>query len=182
MSAWLGKAALVPGVVPGVVLAVALGVALGGACGASAQGVTTDAKSLPPFSPVVAFVEVATGKIHAATVTQANLNFIGSVTIDRDLMDAAGFYPHMMVQITNNANGAFWETYIIEGPRGSGVIALNGAPARHFEPGDKVFIVSHAMVEPGKLADHWMRTVFVDDKNHVTELRKQAYAGDETVK
>jgi aspartate 1-decarboxylase len=173
MSAWFGKATMV--------LAVVLGVACGSR-GVWAQSGTTDAKTLPTFSPVVAFVEVATGKIHAATVTQANLNFMGSITIDRDLMDAAGFFPHMMVQITNNANGAFWETYIIEGPRGSGVIALNGAPARHFEPGDKIFIVSHAMVEPGKLADHWMRTVFVDERNHITELRKQGYTGDETVK
>ncbi len=174
MSGRFGKAAMA--------LALVLGVACG-VRGAPAQTLPTiDARTVPMISPVVAFVEVATGKIHAATVTQANLNFVGSITIDRDLMDAAGFFPHMMVQITNNANGVFWETYIIEGPRGSGVIGLNGAPARHFAPGDKVFIVSHAMVEPAKLADHWMRTVFVDDKNHITEVRKQDHDGDEIMK
>lgn len=88
----------------------------------------------------------------------------------------------MMVQITNNSTGAFWETYIIEGQRGSGIISLNGAPARHFQPGDKVFIVSHALVEPAKLQDHWMRTVFVDANNHVTEIQKQTYSGEQTLK
>jgi len=133
---------------------------------------------VPAFSPVVAYVSVATGKLHAVTVTQANLNYMGSVTIDADLLDAAGLMPHMLVQITNNSTGAFWETYIIAGERGSGIISLNGAPARHFAPGDKVFIVSHALVEPAKLKEHWMRTVFVDDKNKVTEIQKQGYAGD----
>ena len=139
---------------------------------------TVDKAAVPEFSPAVAFVSVATGKIHAATVTQANLNYMGSITIDADLLDAAGFLPHMLVQITNNSTGAFWETYIIEGTRGSGIISLNGAPARHFAPGDKVFIVSHALVEPAKLKEHWMRTVFVDENNKITEVQKQGYSGD----
>ncbi len=135
----------------------------------------------PDMSPAVSYVSVATGKLHAVTVTQANLNYMGSVTIDADLLDAAGFTPHMMVQITNASNGAFWETYIIEGARGSGIISLNGSPARHFAPGDKAFIVSHALVPPAKLRDHWMRTVFVDDKNKVTKILKQGDAGEEEI-
>ena len=126
-------------------------------------------------------MEVATGKLHGVTVTQADLNYMGSVTIDADLLDAAGFTPHMMVQISNNATGAFWQTYIIPGARGSGIISLNGAPARHFQPGDKAFIVSHALVEPSKLKDHWMRVVFVDAKNKVVEIQKQSYSTTEKV-
>lgn len=139
------------------------------------------ASRAPDISPAVAYVSVATGKLHAVTVTQANLNYMGSVTIDADLLDAAGFTPHMMVQITNSSNGAFWETYIIEGARGSGIISLNGSPARHFAPGDKAFIVSHALVPPAKLRDHWMRTVFVDDKNKVTKILKQSDSGEEEI-
>jgi aspartate 1-decarboxylase len=146
----------------------------------TAPGGETDA--VPGMSPVVALVEVATGKLHAVTVTQADLNYIGSVTIDEDLLDAAGFLPHMIVQITNNATGAFWTTYIIRGARGSGIISLNGAPARHFQPGDKAFIVSHAMVEPAKLKEHWMRVVFVDDKNKITEVQKQSFRGAEIIR
>ncbi len=152
---------------------------------APAQAETASAAqtgNVPAMSPVVALVEVATGKLHAVTVTQADLNYIGSVTIDEDLLDGAGFLPHMIVQITNNATGAFWTTYIIPGGRGSGVISLNGAPARHFQPGDKAFIVSHAMVEPAKLKDHWMRVVFVDDKNKITEVQKQSFGGAERIR
>ncbi len=145
---------------------------------AAAAGKTSRA---PDISPAVAYVSVATGKLHAVTVTQANLNYMGSVTIDADLLDAAGFTPHMMVQITNSSNGAFWETYIIEGARGSGIISLNGSPARHFAPGDKAFIVSHALVAPAKLRDHWMRTVFVDEKNKVTKILKQGDNGEEEI-
>ncbi len=137
---------------------------------------------VPAISPAVAYVSVATGKLHAVTVTQADLNYMGSVTIDADLLDAAGLKPHMMVQITNQANGAFWETYIIEGKRGSGIISLNGSPARHFQPGDKAFIVSHALVEPSRLKDHWMRVVFVDGKNKVTEIQKQSHDGNVTLR
>jgi aspartate 1-decarboxylase len=139
------------------------------------------ASRMPDISPAVAYVSVATGKLHAVTVTQANLNYMGSVTIDADLLDAAGFTPHMIVQITNNSNGAFWETYIIEGARGSGIISLNGAPARLFAPGDKAFIVSHALVPQSKLREHWMRTVFVDDKNKVTKILRQSDRGEEEI-
>ncbi len=147
------------------------------ACVVADAAVAAKASRAPNMSPAVAFVSVATGKLHAVTVTEANLDYMGSVTIDADLLDAAGFTPHMMVQITNSANGAFWETYIIAGARGSGIISLNGAPARLFAPGDKAFIVSHALVPPSKLRGHWMRTVFVDNRNKVTKIVRQ---GDES--
>lgn len=86
------------------------------------------------------------GKIHRATVTEANLNYVGSITIDADLLDAAGMAPNEKVQIVNNYNGARFETYIIPGERGSGVICLNGAAARLAQPGDIVIIISYALL------------------------------------
>lgn len=82
------------------------------------------------------------GKLHRATVTEANLNYVGSITIDEDLIDAVGMLPNEKVQIVNNNNGARLETYIIPGKRGSGVICLNGAAARLVQEGDKVIIIS----------------------------------------
>lgn len=161
---------------------VARAICLTFACVMADAAAAAKASRAPDISPAVAFVSVATGKLHAVTVTQANLNYMGSVTIDADLLDAAGFTPHMMVQITNSANGAFWETYIIAGVRGSGIISLNGAPARLFAPGDKAFIVSHALVPPSKLRDHWMRTVFVDDRNKVTKIVRQGDDGEQEIR
>lgn len=85
-------------------------------------------------------------KLHRATVTEANLNYVGSITIDEDLMDLVDLLPNEKVQIVNNNNGARLETYIIPGPRGSGVICLNGAAARLVHPGDIVIIISYAMM------------------------------------
>jgi aspartate 1-decarboxylase len=85
-------------------------------------------------------------KIHRATVTEANLNYIGSITIDEDLMDLVDIYANEKVQIVNNNNGARLETYVIPGPRGSGVICLNGAAARLVQPGDTVIIISYALM------------------------------------
>ena len=79
------------------------------------------------------------GKIHRATVTEANLNYVGSITLDQDLLDAAGMSVHEKVQIVNNNNGARWETYVIAGPRGSGVVCLNGAAARMVQPDRSTF-------------------------------------------
>jgi aspartate 1-decarboxylase len=83
-------------------------------------------------------------KLHRATVTEANLNYVGSITIDEDLMDAADIWENEKVQIVNNNNGARFETYVITGARGSGVICLNGAAARLVQPGDQVIIISYA--------------------------------------
>ena len=93
------------------------------------------------------FIEVVKSKIHRATVTEANLNYIGSITIDEDLMDAANLIPHEKVSVVNNNNGERFETYIIKGKRGSGVICLNGAAARKVQPGDTVIIMSYALMD-----------------------------------
>ena len=93
------------------------------------------------------FIEVVKSKIHRVTVTEANLNYIGSITIDEDLLDAANLIPNEKVAIVNNNNGERFETYIIKGERGSGVICLNGAAARKTQPGDIIIIMSYAMMD-----------------------------------
>jgi aspartate 1-decarboxylase len=106
-------------------------------------------------------------KLHRATVTEANLEYVGSITIDRDLMDAADLLPNEKVQVVDNNNGARLETYVIEGPRGSGVICLNGAAARLVQPGDNVIIISYAELEDAE-ARAWEPTVvFVDEDNRI---------------
>lgn len=92
-------------------------------------------------------IEVLKSKIHRATITDANLNYIGSITIDEDLLDAANMIEFEKVQVVNNNNGERLETYIIKGERGSGTICLNGAAARKAQPGDVVIIVSYAQME-----------------------------------
>ena len=93
------------------------------------------------------FIEVVKSKIHRVTVTEANLNYIGSITIDEDLLDAANLIDNEKVAIVNNNNGERFETYIIKGERGSGVICLNGAAARKAQPGDIIIIMSYAMMD-----------------------------------
>lgn len=93
------------------------------------------------------FIEVVKSKIHRVTVTEANLNYIGSITIDTDLLDAANLIPNEKVSIVNNNNGERLETYIIPGERGSGVICLNGAAARKAQPGDIIIIMSYALMD-----------------------------------
>ena len=93
------------------------------------------------------FIEVVKSKIHRVTVTEANLNYIGSITIDQDLLDAANLIPNEKVSIVNNNDGERLDTYVIPGERGSGVICLNGAAARKVQPGDVVIIMSYAMMD-----------------------------------
>ena len=93
------------------------------------------------------FIEVVKSMIHRVTVTEANLNYIGSITIDQDLLDAANLIPNEKVSIVNNNNGERLDTYVIPGERGSGVICLNGAAARKVQPGDVVIIMSYAMMD-----------------------------------
>ena len=93
------------------------------------------------------FIEVVKSKIHRVTVTEANLNYIGSITIDEDLLDAANLIANEKVSIVNNNNGERFETYIIEGERGSGVVCLNGAAARKAQPGDIIIVMSYAMMD-----------------------------------
>ena len=93
------------------------------------------------------FIEVVKSKIHRVTVTEANLNYIGSITIDEDLLDAANLIANEKVSIVNNNNGERFETYIIKGERGSGVVCLNGAAARKAQPGDIIIVMSYAVME-----------------------------------
>lgn len=113
------------------------------------------------------------GKIHRAKVTEANLNYIGSITIDQELLEASGLLPGEMVQITNLANGSFWQTYIISGPPGAGDICLNGPPARIFQPGDLVIIIGYRLLSSEELADYRPKVVFVDEYNRVTEIKQE---------
>ncbi|WP_410514843.1 aspartate 1-decarboxylase [Paenibacillus sp. BR2-3] len=116
------------------------------------------------------FRHMMKSKIHRATVTEANLNYVGSITIDEDLMEAADLLENEKVQIVDNNNGSRLETYVIPGPRGSGVICLNGAAARLVHPGDTVIIISYALVSQEELAAHKPTVVFVDDHNMPVKL------------
>jgi aspartate 1-decarboxylase len=116
------------------------------------------------------FRNMMNGKIHRATVTEANLNYVGSITIDEDLLDAVGMTANEKVQIVNNNNGARLETYIIPGNRGSGVICLNGAAARLVQPGDVVIIISYALVAEEKVPYHQPRVAIMDENNRIKEL------------
>lgn len=109
------------------------------------------------------------GKIHRATVTEANLNYVGSITIDEDLLDAAGILPSEKVQIVNNNNGARLETYTIPGKRGSGVICLNGAAARCALEGDIVIIIAYAQMDEKEAKALEPKVVLVDKQNHIVK-------------
>jgi len=109
-------------------------------------------------------------KIHRATVTEANLNYEGSVTIDSDLMDAADILPHEQVQVLNVNNGERFDTYAIRGPRGSGIICLNGPAARLAHVGDKVLIITYVSMERAELLRHSPVVVVVDDRNRILRL------------
>lgn len=104
-------------------------------------------------------------KIHRAVITEANLNYVGSITIDEDLMDAANLMEGEKVQIVNNNNGERIETYVIKGERDSGVICLNGAAARKAEVGDIVIIISYALMTPEEAKSHKPATVFPNEFN-----------------
>lgn len=106
-------------------------------------------------------------KIHRVRVTEANLNYVGSITIDEDLMDAAGLIAGERVQIVNNNNGERIETYVIKGARGSGVICLNGAAARRAEIGDLVIIIGYGLMTPEEAATFEPKVVFPDDNNRI---------------
>ena len=117
------------------------------------------------------------GKIHCATVTEANLAYMGSITIDEELMEKAGILPNDRVQVVDNNNGARLETYTIPGPRGSGVICLNGAAARLAQPGDIVIIMAYALFTEEEGRAHKPKVVMVDEKNKVKEVRTVEYHG-----
>lgn len=123
------------------------------------------------------FRTMMNAKIHRAHVTEANLNYVGSITIDEDLIEAVGIQPNEKVQIVNNNNGARLETYVIPGERGSGVVCLNGAAARLVQPGDIVIIISYVLVAEEKVADHHPTVAIMDEHNKIKQLLKQEPAG-----
>lgn len=110
-------------------------------------------------------ISVLKSKIHRAVVTQAELNYIGSITIDEDLMDAAGLYEYEHVHIVNVNSGTRIETYVIAGERGSGVMCLNGAAARSGQRGDLIIVMAYADMTPEELKENPPRVVFVDNEN-----------------
>ncbi len=109
-------------------------------------------------------------KLHRATVTEANLNYVGSITIDEQLMEDANLWENEKVQIVNNNNGARLETYVIKGERHSGVICLNGAAARLVQPGDKVIIISYAMMTEDEAKMYKPTIVVLDDANKPLDI------------
>ncbi|HLT87451.1 MAG TPA: aspartate 1-decarboxylase [Sphingobacterium sp.] len=113
-------------------------------------------------------IEVMKSKIHRVRVTQAELNYVGSITIDEDLMDAANIVANEKVQIVNNNNGARLETYVIPGERGTGTICLNGAAARLVQVGDIIIIISYASMTPEEARVHKPTLLFPDHNNKLT--------------
>jgi aspartate 1-decarboxylase len=106
-------------------------------------------------------------KIHRATVTQADLHYVGSVTVDEDLLEAADLLPGELVHIVDVTNGARLETYTIAGERGSGVLGINGAAARLVQPGDVVILIAYAQMDTAEAKEYLPRVVFVDADNRI---------------
>ena len=119
-------------------------------------------------------------KIHKATVTEANLQYVGSITIDTVLMEAADILPNEKVQVVNNNNGARIETYVIPGERNSGVICLNGAAARQVQVGDQVIIISYAMLTDEVARQYNPKVIFVNDVNVQTKIASEEIHGQKS--
>lgn len=127
------------------------------------------------------FLTMLKGKIHRATVTQAELDYVGSITVDQDILDAAGINEYEMVQIVDINNGNRFETYTISGERGSGVMCLNGAAARCVSVHDKIIIMCYAQMTPEEAKEHHPAVVFVNDDNtihRVTSYEKHGRLSD----
>lgn len=126
-------------------------------------------------------VNMLKGKIHRATVVQAELDYVGSITVDEELLEAAGIYEYECVQIVDINNGNRFETYTIAGERGSGLICLNGAAARQVQVGDKIIIMAYAMMNEEEIKENPPKVVFVDNKNkieRVTNYEKHGLLND----
>ena len=115
-------------------------------------------------------VTMLKGKIHRAVVKQAELNYVGSITVDPELMEAAGIYEYELVQIVDVENGNRLETYTIAGEPGSGMICLNGAAARQVQVGDHVIIMCYCQMSPEEVKEHKPKVVFVDDENKIAKV------------
>ena len=115
-------------------------------------------------------ITILKGKIHRAIVQQAELNYVGSITVDPELMEQAGILEYELVQIVDVENGNRFETYTIAGEPGSGMICLNGAAARQAQVGDHVIIMCYCQMTPEEAKDHKPKVVFVDEQNHISRV------------
>jgi len=120
-------------------------------------------------------------KLHRATVTGANLNYVGSITIDSDLMARADILPNEKVQVVNNNNGARFETYTIPGPAGSGVICVNGAAARLVQPGDIVIIIAYGIFNEAEAGSYKPKVILLDSQNKIKAILAGEQPGEERV-
>ena len=130
-------------------------------------------------------VTMLKSKIHRATVTESELNYVGSITIDKDLLEASGIFEYEKVQVVDIDNGKRLETYTIAGERGSGMICLNGAAARCVHSVDNVIIMSYASMTPEEAQKHSPRVIFVDEKNKIlrtTDYEKHGLITEEMIK
>lgn len=123
-------------------------------------------------------INMLKGKIHRAIVIQAELNYVGSITVDPELMEAAGILEYEYVQIVDVENGNRFETYTIAGEPGSGMICLNGAAARQVAVGDHVIIMSYAQMTPEEAKEHKPHVVFVDEKNQISQISRYEKHGE----
>ena len=119
------------------------------------------------------FVNMLKAKIHQATVTEANLYYIGSITVDKNILKQVGLIANELVHIVNINNGTRIETYIIEGEPGSGVCCLNGAAARHFHPGDRIIIMGYCWLAEDELENYAPKIIFLDEKNQIVQSTAQ---------
>ncbi|MDE6888541.1 MAG: aspartate 1-decarboxylase [Eubacterium sp.] len=122
------------------------------------------------------------GKIHRAVVKQAELHYVGSITVDTDLLEAAGILEYEMVQIVDIENGNRFETYTIAGEAGSGMICLNGAAARQVAVGDHIILMSYAQMTPEEAKEHKPKVVFVDEENQIARITNYEKYGELTEK
>lgn len=123
-------------------------------------------------------IKMLKAKIHRATVTQAELDYVGSITVDMDLLEQAGILEYEKVQIVDVNNGSRFETYMIAGERGSGVMCLNGAAARMVQTGDKIILMAYAQVTPEEASELRPTVLFVDEKNKVTKVTNYEKHGE----
>lgn len=123
-------------------------------------------------------IKMLKGKIHRAVVTQAELNYVGSITVDTELLEAAGILEYEMVQVVDVENGNRFETYTIAGEAGSGMICLNGAAARQVQIGDHVILMAYADMTPEEAKGHKPFVVFTDEKNRIARVSRYEKHGE----
>lgn len=123
-------------------------------------------------------INILKSKIHRATVTEANLNYVGSITIDKKLMDNANIIEYEKIQVVNVNNGSRLETYVIAGESGSGVVCLNGAAARYAQPGDKVILMTYGQMDDCEAREYKPTVVFVNDDNSISEVTNYERHGE----